>query len=60
MLYLPVLVADDFGLAAFRMRRTSIKVSAVVTEITEPNKTIRIAALSMLNFSPQSHRQFGR
>jgi hypothetical protein len=41
----------------FRIRRTSMKVSAVVTEMTEPNKTIRIAELSISLFSP-SHRQF--
>lgn len=41
----------------FRIRRTSMKVSAVVTEITEPNKIIRIAELS-ISLSLPSHRQF--
>jgi hypothetical protein len=53
--FCPAEVADDFMLA-FRIRLTSIKVSAVVTEITEPNKIISIPALSM-SFPPK-HRQF--
>ena len=42
---------------AFRIRRTSMNVSAVVTEITEPNKIIRIAALSISQSFPKQ-RQF--
>ncbi len=41
----------------FRIRRTSMKVSAVVTEMTEPNKIMRIAELS-ISLLPPSHRQF--
>ncbi len=37
----------DYFVPDFRIRRTSMKVRAVVTEITEPNNTISIAALSM-------------
>jgi hypothetical protein len=48
-----------FVLPAFRMRRTSMKVSAVVTEMTEPNKIIRIAALSISQSFPKQ-RQFPR
>jgi hypothetical protein len=46
-----------FTRPAFRIRRTSIKVSAVVTEMTEPNKIIRIPALSISQFLPKQ-RQF--
>lgn len=45
-----------FVLPAFRIRRTSIKVSAVVTEMTEPNRIIRIAALSISQFPPSQRR----
>lgn len=45
--------ANYFMRPAFRIRRTSMKVSAVVTEMTEPNKIIRIPALSIFQFLPK-------
>ena len=51
--------ANYFMRPAFRIRRTSIKVSAVVTEITEPNKIIRIPALSIPSSSPSNVSFFG-
>jgi hypothetical protein len=46
-----------FTMPVFRIRRTSMKVSAVVTEMTEPNRIIRIAALSISQSFPKQ-RQF--
>lgn len=51
------LVVGYFTTPVFRIRRTSMKVSAVVTEITEPNRIIRIAALSISRSFPKQ-RQF--
>src|SRR6267143_3223391 len=49
---------EDGYFEFFRMRRTSIKVSAVVTAITEPNKIIKIWIVSIVNSSQRSFRMF--